>query len=81
MIGGEFEKGVDLSRRMCIQSIADVSPKWSDIRNSHILPNRQDMFGTVDILYTGFRLEALKNLIKVVCFTYRYEWKNCRKSF
>lgn len=50
MIGGEFEKGVDLSRRMSIQSIAVIPPKWTNIRNSHIPPNREDMRSIADIL-------------------------------
>jgi hypothetical protein len=40
MIGGEFEKGVDLSRRMGIPSIAVIPPKWTNIRNSHIPSNK-----------------------------------------
>lgn len=50
MIGGEFKKEVDLSRRRYLQSIADIPPKWTDIRNLHIPPNREDMRSIADIL-------------------------------
>jgi len=37
------------SRGRHIGSTSDMLPKWVDIRNSHILPNRSDMRSIADI--------------------------------
>ncbi len=43
------------SRRMYIRNTADIPPKWEDIRNADIMPNRSDICNTADIPTLGER--------------------------
>ena len=49
MICEGFEKGGVSSRGLCILNTSDITPKWKDIRNSHIPPNQNDMRSIADI--------------------------------
>ena len=49
MIGKRFGEKKFSSRGMYIRNTSDILPKWKDIRNSYIPPNRSDMRSIADI--------------------------------
>ncbi|NQE54596.1 hypothetical protein C5S29_13485 [ANME-1 cluster archaeon GoMg3.2] len=49
MRGKKIEEIEGSSRGMYIRNIADITPKWKDIRIADIMPNRSDICSTVDI--------------------------------
>ena len=49
MRGKKIEEMEGSAIDMCIRSTSDIQPKEKDIRNSYILPNRNDMRSIADI--------------------------------